>query len=85
MWWFLPSDHVSSKLKLMMFSLNLRILLLVRSDMGFTLSMSIPTGRCSLRAHATQPLVREADPELEKLLDEEEAIAQREAAKEEES
>ena len=32
-----------------------------------------------------QPLVREADPELEKLLDEEEAIAQREAAKEEES
>ncbi|MEL6893564.1 MAG: 30S ribosomal protein S3 [Actinomycetota bacterium] len=33
----------------------------------------------------TQPLVREADPELEKLLDEEEAIAKREAAKEEES
>ena len=35
--------------------------------------------RDAVPASETQPLVREADPELEKLLDEEEAIAKRTA------
>jgi small subunit ribosomal protein S3 len=39
-----------------------------------------PKGETATPAPEAQPLVKEADPELEKLLDEEEAIAQRTAA-----
>ena len=41
---------------------------------------SAPKGETATPALEAQPLVKEADPELEKLLDEEEAIAQRTAA-----
>ena len=49
---------------------------------SFNARLSAPLGPRAKRSFLlqSQPLVKEADPELEKLLDEEEAIAQRTAA-----